>query len=493
MRRSLTYRFTMRSFNAALQTMCGIVVAIGVATPITAGGQVLRGSITDTAGAPIPGAEIRIFSLDGAVPIAVDTLRPPRTAFTLSVTPPKRRYVIDVVGACAPGFAPQQVAAPFAPGDTLQIAFKLAPALRRGAIPLGQGACAWQTDPVARYTIAPRDNFASEAARTADQIERIQTASPKDSAAAAQYWRGIVSALADTLNNARTPDARARAAYMVVRSLSSYNDYYQADDPALHARLRHVLPADSRWWTTEVAGVQNTVGTLFSIPDAKDTTQAAAAIRRDMLAYLERMESGIGEPEIQNEARYELARMAHEAGDSARMRLELTRMLREQPNYSYSKLAASHLSATTPLRVGAIMPAFDFAPLPDTSRAHVTNAAIAGRYTIVAFWGTWCGPCIREIPALADLYAKYHVRGLEIISVAADESPVVVNEFRSRRYAMPWINAFGGDTEAPALQRIGVVSYPTTVVVDNRGAIIVARTMRTPEELSATVDRLFAK
>ena len=49
---------------------------------------------------------------------------------------------------------------------------------------------------------------------------------------------------------------------------------------------------------------------------------------------------------------------------------------------------------------------------------------------MLTFWGTWCGPCIKEIPDFIELYDKYNNEGLEIdtlkvAKVFVDEGPTM--------------------------------------------------------------------
>ena len=36
---------------------------------------------------------------------------------------------------------------------------------------------------------------------------------------------------------------------------------------------------------------------------------------------------------------------------------------------------------------------------------------------LLDFWGTWCGPCIAEIPTLKAAYARFRDRGFEIVGI----------------------------------------------------------------------------
>jgi thiol-disulfide isomerase/thioredoxin len=39
---------------------------------------------------------------------------------------------------------------------------------------------------------------------------------------------------------------------------------------------------------------------------------------------------------------------------------------------------------------------------------------------VIDFWASWCAPCRAQIPGLKTLYAKYHQKGFDIVSVSGD-------------------------------------------------------------------------
>lgn len=43
-----------------------------------------------------------------------------------------------------------------------------------------------------------------------------------------------------------------------------------------------------------------------------------------------------------------------------------------------------------------------------------------GKVLVVDFWGTFCGPCIKQVPELVKLNEKYRDRGMALVGLAAD-------------------------------------------------------------------------
>ena len=59
---------------------------------------------------------------------------------------------------------------------------------------------------------------------------------------------------------------------------------------------------------------------------------------------------------------------------------------------------------------------FDF-DLQDTNQKRLAKADFAGKLLVVNIWGTWCGPCRRELPDLVAASKKYQSQGVEIVGI----------------------------------------------------------------------------
>ena len=52
----------------------------------------------------------------------------------------------------------------------------------------------------------------------------------------------------------------------------------------------------------------------------------------------------------------------------------------------------------------------------------IALSSLRGKYVLIDFWASWCGPCRREIPNIKKIYAEFKDKGLQVVGVSIDSS-----------------------------------------------------------------------
>ncbi len=117
---------------------------------------------------------------------------------------------------------------------------------------------------------------------------------------------------------------------------------------------------------------------------------------------------------------------------------------------------------------------------PDGKSVSLSN--FKGKYVLVDFWASWCGPCRAENPNVLAAYNKYKNKNFEILGVSIDE-PNKKNEWLKavKDDGLTWVQVSdtkeGGNTAA---KLYGVNAIPFNFIVDPQGKIV-ARNLRGAE------------
>ncbi len=137
------------------------------------------------------------------------------------------------------------------------------------------------------------------------------------------------------------------------------------------------------------------------------------------------------------------------------------------------------------LRLGSTLPDFAFKALDGTP---TKLSDFRGKYLMIDFWGTWCGPCVGEIPFIKKAYAAYRDKGFEVLGMDNELPDVTPEDFAKglvnvkafiAKNDVTWTQAQTESIKPLYEKRFQIVAWPTMILLDPSGKIIsVDRTKR---------------
>jgi LPXTG-motif cell wall-anchored protein len=110
--------------------------------------------------------------------------------------------------------------------------------------------------------------------------------------------------------------------------------------------------------------------------------------------------------------------------------------------------------------------------LPDTEGKEVKLSSFRGKYVLVDFWASWCGPCRRENPTVVEAYNRFRDKNFTVLGVSLDKQKE------------PWLKAIVDDQlnwthisdlkywQSEVVPLYGIQGIPFNVLVDPDGKIV---------------------
>lgn len=105
----------------------------------------------------------------------------------------------------------------------------------------------------------------------------------------------------------------------------------------------------------------------------------------------------------------------------------------------------------------------------DIEGNQISLESLRGKYVLLDFWASWCGPCRDENPRIVSVYEKFKRSKFEILGISIDQNK---NKWKEavEQDKLVWTQVI--DENSIANQQYGIISIPSNILLDPQGIII---------------------
>jgi len=100
--------------------------------------------------------------------------------------------------------------------------------------------------------------------------------------------------------------------------------------------------------------------------------------------------------------------------------------------------------------------------ISDLNNNEIDVSLFYGKKTIVNYWATWCGPCIKEMPEIENLQKQLHEK-MNFILVSDEETQKILDFEKEKNFNLTFYKSLKSNEIA------GVFSLPTSHIYDEKG------------------------
>ena len=121
-------------------------------------------------------------------------------------------------------------------------------------------------------------------------------------------------------------------------------------------------------------------------------------------------------------------------------------------------------SGTRAPRIGSAAPDFTL----QDSQTRVTLSQFRGKVLVLNFWGTFCPPCIEEMPSLVEMQRRMQAKGVVVLAVSIDDDDSAYRRFL-KEHSINLLTVRDAEKRVPTLY--GTHGWPETYIIDRNGTM----------------------
>lgn len=148
----------------------------------------------------------------------------------------------------------------------------------------------------------------------------------------------------------------------------------------------------------------------------------------------------------------------------------------EVRNSDNGKRLEQQMASKKKTAIGSVAPDFT---QPNQDDKPVKLSDFRGKYVLIDFWASWCGPCRKENPHVVKAYAEFKDKNFEILGVSLDnpgQKQTWLKAVEKDGLTWPQVSDLKG-WQNEAAQLYGVSSIPQNFLIDPNG-VIIAKNLR---------------
>lgn len=175
---------------------------------------------------------------------------------------------------------------------------------------------------------------------------------------------------------------------------------------------------------------------------------------------------------------------------------DLEKVFKETPEdlkkTPYYKELLNHYEIIKNIEIGATAPEI---VRKDTAGNELALSSLRGKYVLIDFWASWCGPCRRENPRVKKAYEQFHDKGFDIYAVSLDFPGQKAKWVEAiKKDDLPWhhVSALQGWKD-PIAKTYNISGIPSPFLIDPEGKILEKGDNLREEKLVETLKKYLDK